>query len=106
MPLLTAGLLYNEELDLDENMKRFAKIIKINGFTTDEVFVNHAMKRQELHDRAVSILTEAIGEILETTGEDMREINFESFLTGLNNELNKVDVEIYKALGLNEIEEG
>ena len=57
MPLLTTQLLYNKEMNLLENMENFEKLIKIQGLTAEEIFVKNAMKRQDLHERAVQLIS-------------------------------------------------
>ena len=64
MPLLTTQLMYNQAIDLEANMRHFNKVIELKSLTSDEVYLKNCMKKTELHDRGVSLITEAIQTII------------------------------------------
>lgn len=44
MPMLTSLLLQKADISIEENMKKFAKIIKLDSLTADELFMRNATK--------------------------------------------------------------
>ena len=44
MPLMTTLLMYKSEVNIEENMKKFEKIIKLDSLTSEEMFMKNAVK--------------------------------------------------------------
>ena len=89
MPVLTTMLLHRAEISLEENMEKFAAMIKLNSLTQDELYVKNAMKSQEMHAAAVEIITETMNNLIamDQPEKQLREMNMDVFLQKLNQEL-------------------
>jgi len=78
MPLLTTLLLKSSEISLEENMKRFQKILAMNSLSTDETFVKNALKDGNMHRKAIDIVQKAMRMLMEADPEtSLREANIE-----------------------------
>ena len=98
MPILTTLLLYKENDSLQENMAKFKEMIKLDSLTQSELYVKNAMKSQEMHQKGIEIISNAMSTIMQTQqmaheakikeGEEgnnpLREINVDSFMQRLN----------------------
>ena len=89
MPVLTTLLLYKADITLEENMEKFKKMISLNSLTQDELFLKNAMKSQTMHSKAIEIISDAMNKIInvENQPDSVREVNTETFLSRLNQEL-------------------
>ena len=70
MPVLTTLLLHKAEESLTENMDKFKRMIQLNSLTQDELYVKNAMKSQQMHERAVEIISEAMSKIISQDDRD------------------------------------
>ena len=78
MPLLTTLLMYKSEVNIEENMEKFAKVITINSLRTDELFMKNAVKNNKMHRKAIEIVQDAMKNIMESEGENsLREVNLD-----------------------------
>ena len=81
MPMLTTLLLYESELDMEDNMNKFRDMIKLDSITMDELYVKNAMKSQTMHAKAVSIVQEAMFKLINSESSDaIRETSVDGFL--------------------------
>ena len=67
MPLLTTHLMYNHSIDLEANMRHFVKVLELKSLTSDEVYIKNCMKKTELHEKGVALITEAIQTIVSSS---------------------------------------
>lgn len=83
MPVLTTLLLHKAEFSLEENMAKLREMIKLDSLSQAELIVKHAMKNQDMHAKAVEIITAAMEKIISQSERDkaLREVNIEMFLT-------------------------
>lgn len=65
MPILTTLLLYQSSESLEENMKKFKEMIKMDSLTQAELFVKNGMKNQEMHQKGIDIITDAMVKIMQ-----------------------------------------
>lgn len=88
MPVLSTLLLRDQEISLVENMEKFKATVKLNSMTQSELFVKNAMKNNDMHARAVEIITEHMEKILNVADHAgnnnhdpiLREYNTDTFL--------------------------
>ena len=79
--MLTTLLLYESELDMEDNMNKFRDMIKLDSITMDELYVKNAMKSQTMHAKAVSIVQEAMFKLINSESSDaIRETSVDGFL--------------------------
>ena len=64
MPILTTLLLYESNESLKDNMLKFKEMIKLESLTQAELFVKNAMKNQEMHQKGVEIISDAMIKII------------------------------------------
>lgn len=101
MPLLTTLLLKSSEISLEENMKRFQKILAMNSLSTDETFVKNALKDGNMHRKAIDIVQKAMRMLMEADPEtSLREANIEQFLQQCNYELMCSDPGFAQTMGI------
>ena len=65
MPLLTTMLLYKGDSDMEENMKNFAQMIKLDSLTQDEIYLRNAMKSKRTHEKAVEIIQDEMHKLID-----------------------------------------
>lgn len=102
MPVLTTLLLYSADYSLEENMEKFKKMITLDSLTQDELFLKNAMKSQQMHTKAIEIISEAMNKIInvENQPDSVREVNTDQFLSRLNQELLNSDPQLAFQLGI------
>ena len=103
MPLLTTLLLFKSDIDIGTNMQKMKKVVQLNSLTSDELYVKNAMKNSTLHQKAIDIIQEAMGKIMQTdkeTNGGIREVNIDQFLQRCNHELMNSDPNLAVQLGI------
>ena len=85
MPVLTTMLLQNSSISLEENMQKFKDMIKLDSITQDELYIKNAMKSQQMHQKAIEIIQDAMFKIMNSENQDVvRSVNTDIFLQRLN----------------------
>ena len=81
MPLLTTLLMFKSEISIEENMKKFERVVTLNSLTTDEMFMKNATKSNQMQMKAIEIVTDAMKKIMDS-GDDnaLREFNMDLFI--------------------------
>ena len=81
MPLLTTLLMFKSEISIEENMKKFERVVTLNSLTTDEMFMKNATKSNQMQMKAIEIVTDAMKKIMDA-GDDnaLREFNMDLFI--------------------------
>lgn len=73
--------MYKSEIPLEENMKKFEKIITLNSLTSEEIFMKNATKSNLMQVRAIDIILDAMKKVLDENNENaMREVNMDAFI--------------------------
>lgn len=83
-------------------MIKFKEMIKLDSLTQAERIVKTAMKSQDMHRKAIDIITSAMDKIMnqENNENSIRETNVDTFLAEMNKELMMEDPEIAMQLGI------
>ena len=83
-------------------MTKFKEMIKLDSLTQAERIVKTAMKSQDMHRKAIDIITSAMDKIMnqENNENSIRETNVDTFLAEMNKELMMEDPEIAMQLGI------
>ena len=69
-------------------MAKFKEMIKLDSLTQAEVLLKQALKNQDMHKKALHIITTAMDRIMKSNSENcLRETNVELFLSAMNSEL-------------------
>ena len=70
-------------------MAKFRENLKVESLTQAEILVKSAMKNHEMHEKAVNIITAAMDKIMNQERQEtaLREVNVDTFLMQMNNEL-------------------
>jgi hypothetical protein len=107
MPVLTTLLLHDSEISLEDNMEKFKTMIKLGSLTQSELYIKNSMKNQHMHTRAIEIITDVMTKIImKIEGESiendpvLRELNTDTFLQRLNQELMSSDPTVAIKLGI------
>jgi len=107
MPVLTTLLVHDAEISLEDNMEKFKTMIKLNSLTQSELYIKNAMKNQHMHTKAIEIISETMTKIISKKDGDnhaidpmLRELNTDTFLQRLNQELLNSDPTIAIQLGI------
>ena len=101
MPLLTTLLMFKSEISIEENMKKFERVVTLNSLTTDEMFMKNATKSNQMQMKAIEIVTDAMKKIMDA-GDDnaLREFNMDLFIQQLNSTLMTHDPAFAKEKGV------
>ena len=107
MPLLTTLLMYKSEVSLEENMKKFDKVITLNSLTAQELFIKNAAKNNTMQQKSIEIIQDAMKKIMDSESENsLREVNTDAFILRLNNELMMQDPAFAASMGITPGEKG
>ena len=81
MPLMTTLLMYKSDVSIEENMKKFERIIQLDSLTSEEMFMKNATKSNQMQAKAVEIIMDAMKRIMDGDSENaLREINTDAFI--------------------------
>ena len=101
MPMLTTLLMYKSEISIEENMKKFEKVITLQSLTYDEMFIKSAVKNTTMQMKAVEIIQGAMRQIMDAdTDNSLRELNTDAFLQQCNHELMMNDPAFAASMGI------
>ena len=99
--------MYKSEVSLEENMKKFDKVITLNSLTAQELFIKNAAKNNTMQQKAIEIIQDAMKKIMDSESENsLREVNTDAFILRLNNELMMQDPAFAASMGITPGEKG
>lgn len=73
--------MYKSDISIEENMKKFEKVITLGSLTSEEMFMKNATKSNNMQMRSIEIITDAMKSIMDSCDDSsLREFNMDVFI--------------------------